>query len=71
MGAYVNERGRIQCGDHQFFTGECVAVWMSGEWVETRIEFDHEAQAFYSVDGLDLIGQEVRRHRSDGDYRLD
>lgn len=68
MGAYVNENGRIQCGDRQFFTGECVAVLMSGEWVETRIEFDHEAQAFYSVDGLDLIGREVRRHRADGDY---
>lgn len=58
--AYVNDRGRIQCGTCEFTSGDVVEVLVAGAWYVTRIEFDFGGQFYYSVDGLELIGHAIR-----------
>jgi len=56
----LNERGRIECGRHEFTSGDVVDVAINGTWQVTRIEFDFGRQRYYSVDGLQLVGHPIR-----------
>lgn len=68
MSTYLNDRDRFQCGNQEYRSGDVVVVWEGGQWFETRIE--HDGQGYYSIDGLSLLGKEVRHFRDDGDYNL-
>ena len=56
--AYLNENGRVCCGRHEFTSGDCVDVLIKDAWISTRIE--HNGRAYYSVDGLPLVGHAIR-----------
>lgn len=56
--AYVNDTGRIQCGRHEFTSGDCVDVLINGKWIPTRIE--HNGRNYYSIDRLPLVDHPVR-----------
>lgn len=56
--AYLNDTGRIQCGRHEFRSGDCVDVLIGGDWKSTRIE--HNGESYYSIDHLPLVGHPVR-----------
>lgn len=58
--AHVNARGRIQCGPHEFSSGQVVDVLIGGAWHTTRIEFDFDGKRYYSVDDLPLVGHAIR-----------
>jgi len=55
--ARINERGRIQCGNIEFSSGNEVEVYIDGKWRQTRIE--HNGSEYYSVDGFDLVGHQI------------
>lgn len=38
--------------------GECINVFINGEWIEDRIEFNHNANKWYLVKS-GLIGEEL------------
>lgn len=55
--AFLNQNDRIECNGVEFTSGDVVEVLINGVWQITRIEF---AQGYYSVDGLELLGNPVR-----------
>lgn len=58
--AIINERGRIECGQCEFSSGDVVDVLIGGTWHTTRIEFNFDGQRYYSVDDLPLVGHAIR-----------
>jgi hypothetical protein len=56
--SYVNDYGRIQCGEHAFSSGSCVDVLIDGVWVPTRIE--HDGTGYYSIHSLPLVDVPIR-----------
>lgn len=58
MQAYFNDRERIECNGIEFSSGDVVEVLINGDWLVTRIE--HNGYEYYSVDGYQLIGNEVK-----------
>lgn len=67
MPTFLNADGRFECDGEIYRSGDIVVVWRSGCWVATRVE--HDGSNYYSVDGFELQGAEVRHYRDHGDYK--
>src|SRR5262245_11518940 len=48
------DRFNVQRPLHEITSGDVIYLDVGGEWKLTRIEYDHQAQAYVSVDGYPL-----------------